>query len=75
VLQFSPEGSSSNYLFLFGGHETDGGSMLASVFQSAGGLICDLSGIACNEHGVCGEGNEGCICEAKWAGEYCDEKL
>jgi len=72
VVQFSPEGEDSNHLFMFGGHETDGGSMLNSVFMSVGGLICDIHGIACSDNGVCGEGNQGCVCNLHFSGEYCE---
>lgn len=52
LIQFSPPktltSDAFNYLYLIGGQMTDGGGMSDSVFQSSGGLFCDIEGIACN---------------------------
>ena len=52
LLQFSPQSlltsSSFNYLFLIGGQMAGGGGMSDAVFQSSGGLFCDIEGIGCN---------------------------
>lgn len=78
ILLFSPVDSNNNYIFLFGGQQTDGGSMINTVFQSSGGIMCDLDGIGCSGYGTCGKDFTGCECLSKSVtgrtsiGEYCE---
>lgn len=37
--------------------------------------MCEIGGAACNNKGVCGPGNMGCVCEdRKFVGEYCERE-
>ena len=82
LFQFSPDGSTNNYLYMMGGQSTGGGSMSNNIYRSSNGLFCDQGGVPCSRKGYCQEENLGCMCKPEtaptaspelYSGEYCQD--
>lgn len=58
-------------LILIGGDYDGAGGFSSAVFQSLGGLFCNIVGVQCNGNGQCGE-NGKCTCDEGFEGLTCD---